>query len=39
MEKFKEIAEGVYLISAGRSNIYLLAGDDLTLVETGMPVE
>jgi glyoxylase-like metal-dependent hydrolase (beta-lactamase superfamily II) len=39
MEKFKEIAEGVYLISAGRSNIYLLAGDDLTLVDTGMPGE
>ena len=39
MDKFKEIAEGVYLISVGRSNIYLLAGDDLTLVDTGMPGE
>ena len=39
MEKFEEVATGVYLINAGRSNIYLLVGEDLTLVDTGMPGE
>lgn len=39
MEKFEEITEGVYLISTGRSNIYLMVGEDLTLVDTGMPGE
>ncbi|KPJ61791.1 MAG: hypothetical protein AMJ42_00870 [Deltaproteobacteria bacterium DG_8] len=39
MEKFEEVATGVYLVSAGRSNIYLLVGEDLTLVDTGMPGE
>jgi len=39
MVKFVEIADGVYRIFAGRSNLYLLAGDDLTLVDTGMPGE
>ncbi len=33
----KEIAGNIYHISEGRSNCYLLAGDDLTLVDTGMP--
>ncbi len=37
MGTFEEIATGVYLISAGRSNSYLLVDDDLTLVDTGMP--
>ena len=37
MGTFEEIAAGVYLISAGRSNSYLLVDDDLTLVDTGMP--
>ena len=39
MSTFEEITTGVYLISAGRSNSYLLAGEDLTLVDTGMPGE
>ena len=39
MKGLEEITPGVYLISAGRSNSYLLAGDDLTLVDTGMPGE
>jgi len=39
MERFEEIAKGVYVISAGRSNIYLLVGEDLTLIDTGMPGE
>jgi glyoxylase-like metal-dependent hydrolase (beta-lactamase superfamily II) len=33
----KEIANNIYLIDKGRSNCYLLAGDDLALVDTGMP--
>ena len=33
----QEIIHNIYLISKGRSNVYLLAGDDLTLVDTGMP--
>jgi len=39
MEKFEEVAKGVYLMSAGRANIYLLRGEDLTLIDTGMPGE
>jgi glyoxylase-like metal-dependent hydrolase (beta-lactamase superfamily II) len=39
MKTFEEIAVGVYLISAGRANSYLLVGDDLTLVDTGLPGE
>jgi len=39
MKTFGEIAAGVYLISAGRTNSYLLVGDDLTLVDTGLPGE
>jgi len=39
MEKFEEVVEGVYLISAGRANAYLLIGEDLSLVDTGMPGE
>lgn len=37
VEKMKEVIENIYCISKGRSNCYLLAGDDLTLVDTGMP--
>ena len=37
MNTFEEIREGVYLISSGRSNSYLLSGDKLALVDTGMP--
>jgi glyoxylase-like metal-dependent hydrolase (beta-lactamase superfamily II) len=37
MEHMQEIRAKVYLISAGRSNCYLLAGDNLTLVDSGMP--
>lgn len=37
MKTFEEIAAGVYLISAGRSNSYLLVGDTLALVDTGLP--
>jgi glyoxylase-like metal-dependent hydrolase (beta-lactamase superfamily II) len=33
----QEIAKNVYRISEGRSNCYLLSGDDLVLVDTGMP--
>jgi len=39
MERFEEVATGVYLITTGRSNIYLLVGEDLSLVDTGMPGE
>ena len=39
MKTFEEIEAGVYLISAGRANSYLLVGDDLTLVDTGLPGE
>lgn len=39
MGTFEEITAGVYRISVGRSNSYLLSGDDLTLVDTGMPGE
>ena len=39
MKRFEEVAAGVYLISAGRANSYLLVGDDLTLVDTGLPGE
>lgn len=39
MGTFEEITEGVYRISSGRSNSYLLSGDELTLVDTGMPGE
>lgn len=37
MEKMQEIAKDMYRISTGRSNCYLLAGKDLTLVDAGMP--
>ena len=37
MGTFEEITAGVYRISSGRSNSYLLAGDELSLVDTGMP--
>lgn len=37
MEKFTEIANGVYHIHGSRSNIFLLADSDLTLIDTGMP--
>jgi glyoxylase-like metal-dependent hydrolase (beta-lactamase superfamily II) len=33
----EEIAPGIYCISATRSNVYLLAGKTLVLVDTGMP--
>ena len=39
MGTFEEITAGVYRISSGRSNSYLLAGDELSLVDTGMPGE
>ena len=39
MSTFEEIGYGVYRISSGRSNSYLLSGDDLTLVDTGLPGE
>jgi glyoxylase-like metal-dependent hydrolase (beta-lactamase superfamily II) len=39
MGTFEEITAGVYRISSGRSNSYLLSGDELTLVDTGMPGE
>jgi len=39
MDKLEEVAGGVYLIRAGRSNIYLLVGEDLTLIDTGLPGE
>jgi len=39
MKKLEEIAHNIYLVSSGRSNAYLLAGDDLALVDTGMPGE
>jgi glyoxylase-like metal-dependent hydrolase (beta-lactamase superfamily II) len=35
----EKIAEGVFRIAPGRSNCYLLAGTDLTLIDTGMPGE
>lgn len=37
MEAIKEIVRNIYHVRAGRSNCYLLAGDDLTLVDTGLP--
>lgn len=33
----REILQNIYLMSEGRSNCYLLTGEDLTLVDTGMP--
>ncbi len=33
----EKIADGVFRIAPGRSNCYLLAGNDLTLIDTGMP--
>jgi glyoxylase-like metal-dependent hydrolase (beta-lactamase superfamily II) len=33
----KEIAPGIYCISATRSNVYLLTGKTLVLIDTGMP--
>jgi glyoxylase-like metal-dependent hydrolase (beta-lactamase superfamily II) len=33
----EEIAPGIYCISATRSNVYLLAGKTLVLIDTGMP--
>ena len=33
----REILHNIYLMSEGRSNCYLLTGEDLTLVDTGMP--
>ena len=39
MKTFEEIAAGVYLISAGRANSYLLVGDDLTLVDDAIREE
>lgn len=33
----REILKNIYIISKGRANCYLLAGEDLTLVDTGMP--
>ncbi len=33
----KELAPGVYLISLGMVNAYLLDGDELTLIDTGVP--
>ena len=33
----REILQNIYLMSEGRSNSYLLTGEDLTLVDTGMP--
>ena len=35
----EKIADGVFRIAPGRSNCYLLAGTDLTLIDTGMPGE
>jgi glyoxylase-like metal-dependent hydrolase (beta-lactamase superfamily II) len=35
----EKIADGVFRIAPGRSNCYLLAGNDLTLIDTGMPGE
>lgn len=37
MERFEEVATGVFLISDGRTNVYLLVGEDLTLIDAGMP--
>jgi glyoxylase-like metal-dependent hydrolase (beta-lactamase superfamily II) len=39
MKTFEEIGEGIYYVMAKRSNVYLLAADGLTLVDTGMPGE
>ena len=39
MKNCEEITEGVYRVTMGRSNVYLLVGDDLTLVDTGLPGE
>lgn len=39
MNPIEEIAQGVYLIRGGRANRYLLVGDDLTLVDAGLPGE
>ena len=33
----EKIVDGVFRIIPGRSNCYLLAGSDLTLIDTGMP--
>lgn len=37
MGKISEIKDGIYQIKGTRSNIYLIAGTDLTLIDTGMP--
>ena len=37
MEKYEKVIEGIYRIMGVRSNIYLIEGEELILVDTGMP--
>jgi len=37
MKKYEKVIEGIYRIIGARSNIYLIEGEDLILVDTGMP--
>ena len=37
MKKYEKVIEGIYRIIGVRSNIYLIEGEDLVLIDTGMP--
>ena len=37
MKKYEKVTNGIYRIIGSRSNIYLLEGEDLILIDTGMP--
>ncbi len=37
MKKYEKVTEGIYRIMGARSNIYLIEGEELILIDTGMP--
>jgi len=37
MKKYEKVIEGIYRIIGARSNIYLIEGEELILIDTGMP--
>ena len=37
MKKYEKVIEGIYRIMGVRSNIYLIEGEELILIDTGMP--
>lgn len=39
MEKYEKVIEGIYRIIGARSNLYLIEGEELILIDTGMPFD